>query len=116
MPDIEDTKLKQIESGMTSNPSKPWENSNHPLYLHHSDQPGAVLVSQPLMEDNYNTWAQSMSMALMIKNKKGFVDGSLKRPNADKTEELQQWERCNTLVKTWILGSTSKEISGSVIH
>lgn len=29
-----------------------WENPNCPLFLHHSDQPGVVLVSQPLMEDN----------------------------------------------------------------
>lgn len=94
---------------------EPWENPNHPLFLHHSDQPGAVLVSQTLMEDNYTTWIQSMSMALTIKNKKGFVDGSIQRPTT-KIEEQQQWDRCNTLVKTWLLGSMSKEIFGSVVH
>ncbi|XP_062012535.1 uncharacterized protein LOC133729079 [Rosa rugosa] len=95
--------------------SEPWEKSNHPLYLHHSDQPGAVLVSQPLVEDNYTNWVQSMSMALTIKNKKGLVDGTLKRPTHN-PEEQQQWDRCDTLVKTWLLGAMSKEISGSVIH
>ncbi|KAM5558250.1 hypothetical protein ABKV19_020127 [Rosa sericea] len=112
----EDQKI--IEHGKSSTSPKnpePWENSNHPLFLHHSDQPGAVLVSQPLVEDNYTTWTQSMSMALTIKNKKGFVDGSIKRPT-DRVEEQQQWDRCNILVKTWLLGSMSKEISGSVIH
>ncbi|XP_057503449.1 uncharacterized protein LOC130786994 [Actinidia eriantha] len=112
----EDQKL--VEHGKVSNSSRtlePWENPNHPLFLHHSDQPGAVLVSQPLVEDNYTTWLQSMSMALTIKNKKGFIDGSIKRPT-DMIEEQQQWDRCNTLVKTWLLGSMSKEILGSVIH
>ncbi|XP_068322553.1 uncharacterized protein [Pyrus communis] len=93
-----------------------WENPNHPLYLHHSDQPGAVLVPQPLVEDNYGTWVQSMTMALTVKNKLGLVDGTIKKPSEDKHEELQQWNRCNNLVKTWLLGSMSKEISGSVIH
>ncbi|KAM2148308.1 hypothetical protein ACFX1Q_004939 [Malus domestica] len=93
-----------------------WENPNHPLYLHHSDQPGAILVPQPLVEDNYNTWVQSMSMALTVKNKLGFVDGTINKPSEDNFEELQQWNRCNNLVKTWLLGSMSKEISGSVIN
>ncbi|XP_024178841.1 uncharacterized protein LOC112184844 [Rosa chinensis] len=66
------------------------------------------------MEDNYTTWVQSMSMALTIKNKKGFVDGTFNR-SADNPDEQRQWDRCNTLVKTWLLGAISKEISGSVI-
>lgn len=56
-----------------------------------------------------------MSMALTIKNKKGFIDGTLKRP-AHNPNEQQQWDQCNTLVKTWLLGAMSKEISSSVIH
>ncbi|KAM1127566.1 hypothetical protein ACFXTH_037718 [Malus domestica] len=105
---------KPISSGMTL--YQKWENPNHPLYLHHSDQPGAVLVPQPLVEDNYGTWVQSMTMALMVKNKLGLVDGTIEKPSDDQIEELQQWNRCNNLVKTWLLGSMSKEISGSVIH
>ncbi|XP_050217232.1 uncharacterized protein LOC126668060 [Mercurialis annua] len=95
--------------------SEPWKDSNHPLFLHHSDQPGAILVSQQLVEDNFTTWQESMLMALTIKNKVGFVTGSLPRPTDNPTEELQ-WERCTVLVKTWLLGSMSKEISKSVIH
>ncbi|KAM5550166.1 hypothetical protein ABKV19_001222 [Rosa sericea] len=99
----------------TSKNAAPWENSNHPLFLHHSDQPGAMLVAQALVEDNYTTWEQSMLMALTIKNKKGFVDGTLAKPTHNPSEQLQ-WERCNTLVKTWLLGAMSKDISNSVIH
>ncbi|CAN6677561.1 unnamed protein product [Malus baccata var. baccata] len=68
------------------------------------------------MEDNYGTWAQSMTMALMVKNKLGLVDGTITKPTDAQVEELQQWNRCNNLVKTWLLGSMLKEISGSVIH
>ncbi|KAM1399923.1 hypothetical protein ACFX2F_027271 [Malus domestica] len=113
-----DEEQRLIEPGKGSNSSKTsesWENSNHPLFLHHSDQPCAVLVSQPLMEDNYRTWVQSMNMALTIKNKKGFIDGTLKRPTHNPDEQLQ-WDRCNVLVKTWLLGAMSKNISSSVIH
>ncbi|KAL6213230.1 hypothetical protein ACLB2K_012677 [Fragaria x ananassa] len=71
---------KIVKGSETSKATTPWENSNHPLFLHHSDQPGAMLVSEPLTEDNYSTWAPSMMIALRIKNKTGFVDGTLKRP------------------------------------
>jgi hypothetical protein len=95
-----DEALKNDNKGSASQKvSEPWEKSNHPLYLHHSDQPGAVLVSQQLVEDNYTNWVQSMTMALTIKNKKGLVDGTLMRPTHN-PEEQQQWDRCDTLVKT----------------
>ena len=32
---------------------------NDPFYLHHSDQPGVVLVTQLLNEDNYGTCDES---------------------------------------------------------
>ncbi|XP_070667883.1 uncharacterized protein [Malus domestica] len=89
---------------------------NHPFYLHHSDQPGVSLVTQPLRENNYSTWSLSMTMALQAKNKMGFVDGSIKKPAEGSQEDMQQWGRCNVLVKTWLLSSIFKEISASVIY
>ncbi|XP_008386434.2 uncharacterized protein [Malus domestica] len=106
--------MKSTSSCMTSHPK--WESPNHPLYLHHLDQPGAVLVPEPLVEDNYSTWVQSMTMALTVKNILGLVDGTIKKSSEDEHEELQQWNRCNNMVKTWLLGSMSKEISSSVIN
>jgi predicted RNA-binding Zn-ribbon protein involved in translation (DUF1610 family) len=89
---------------------------SHPLYLHHSDQPGLALVSQTLTEENYSTWSHSMTMALTVKNKHGFIDGSVKQPGGDEVDELRQWTRCNNLVKTWLLSSISKEIAASVFY
>ncbi|XP_068312390.1 uncharacterized protein [Pyrus communis] len=93
-----------------------WDNPTHQLYLHHLDQPGAILVPQPLVEDNYSTWKQSMTMALTVKNKIGLVDGSIEEPSGKNLHEWQQWNRCNNLVQTWLLGSMSKDIASSVIN
>lgn len=109
-----DNPEKTTDTGMPSKPK--WEHPNHPLYLHHGDQPGIILVPQLLAEDNYSTWVQSMRMALTVKNKIGLVDESIKEPSKNQPEELQQWKRCNDLVKTWLLGSMTKEIASSVIH
>ena len=92
------------------------DNPNHPLYLHHSDQPGLVLVPQLLTEENYSTGSHSMTMALTVKKKYGFVNGSVKPPSDDATDELLQWNRCNNLVKTWLLSLISKEIAASVFY
>jgi len=57
-----------------------------------------------------------MTMALTVKNKIGFIDGSMKEPDEKKFDEHQQWNQCNSLVKTWLLGSMSKEIATNVIN
>ncbi|XP_050209446.1 uncharacterized protein LOC126660145 [Mercurialis annua] len=101
--------------GSTTSGAK-WDNPNHLLYLHHADQPGAILVPQLLVEDNYNTWNKSMTMALTVKNKIRLVNGSIKEPDDEESEEHQQWNCCNDLAKTWLLGSMSKEIANSIIN
>jgi len=47
------------------------------FFLHHFDSPKLVLVSQPLTEDNYASWSQAMWIVLLVKNKLGFVNGSI---------------------------------------
>ncbi|GLT70744.1 hypothetical protein SLA2020_428040 [Shorea laevis] len=56
-----------------------------------------------------------MSMALSTKNKLGFIDGSLPKPNESDAEFLA-WNRCNNMVLSWILNSVSQEISSSIIY
>nr|XP_011468547.1 PREDICTED: uncharacterized protein LOC105352677 [Fragaria vesca subsp. vesca] len=92
-----------------------WENSNHALYIHHSDQPGMILVPQQLVEDNFSSWIESMDMALQIKNKIGLVNGTLTKP-VKNPDAQRQWNRCNILVKTWLLGSMSPPIAKSFSH
>lgn len=99
----------------TTEVTNPIDDPNHHLHLYHSDHPGVMLVSQPLTEDNYQTWSQVVTMALSAKNKLEFIDSKNPSP-ADSTKEGQQWSRCNNMVKSWLLNAISKEISHSVIY
>ncbi len=56
-------------------------NDSNPCHLHNGDNPGIMLVTQPLNGDNYQTWSRSMLMALTAKNKEGFVNGSIEPLN-----------------------------------
>ena len=53
------------------------EDISNPLFLHHAESPGAMLVSEPLIGENYHAWVRSMKKALVAKNKFGFVNGSI---------------------------------------
>ena len=57
--------------------------SSHPLYLHPSDHPGPILVSEALDGDNFGEWKRSMCLALSAKNKLGFVTDKYKVPGIE---------------------------------
>ena len=91
------------------------DDSSSPFFLHHSDSPGLVLVSQLLNGDNYASWSRAMLIALSVKNKLGFIDGSITKPTDANASLLHSWTRNNNMVISWILNSVSKEISASII-
>ncbi|KAJ9682347.1 hypothetical protein PVL29_018297 [Vitis rotundifolia] len=86
-----------------------------PFFLHSGDHPGLILVSHNLTGNNYNTWSRAMAMALTVKNKIGFVDGTI--PRAAQTDLLlNAWNRCNNMVTSWIIIFVSKEIAYSLMY
>nr|KYP47946.1 hypothetical protein KK1_030433 [Cajanus cajan] len=53
-------------------------------------------------------------MALVSKNNIGFLNGTIPIPVA--TDPIySSWERCNTLLMSWLLNSLSPSIAQSVI-
>lgn len=55
-----------------------------------------------------------MRIALSVKNKLGFIDGSIPQPDDSDPNLLNFWFR-NNVVISWILNSVSKEISASIL-
>jgi len=92
------------------------DNPASPFFLHNGDNPGTVLVSQPLTGENYNTWSRSMIVSLTAKNKLGFIDGSLPKPSPEDESMHHAWTRCNNMIIAWILNSVSKDIASSIIY
>jgi len=48
-------------------------NPTHTLFLHPSDNPNNILVSELLNGENYGHWRKAVEIALISKNKLGFV-------------------------------------------
>ncbi|XP_020208673.1 uncharacterized protein LOC109793619, partial [Cajanus cajan] len=99
---------------MAKTPKDPSSDPTNPLFLHHSDGPGLFLTSQPLDNKNYTTWSRAMLVALGVKNKIPFVDGSLPRPAAD-DPTYAAWIHGNNVVISWLYNSVSKEIITSIL-
>ncbi|XP_074287875.1 uncharacterized protein LOC141613039 [Silene latifolia] len=76
-----------------------------PLYLHPSDSPNLTLTNIVFNGENYDLWADAVRNGLDAKNKLGFVEGIVKKPEAiDGEENLQSvaWRQCNAMVKAWL--------------
>ena len=77
--------------------------------------PGNGLVSITLKGSNYHSWSRPITVALRSKNKIAFVDGSLPKPAANDAM-FPHWDRCNTMVVSWINLSLEPEIRESVMY
>ncbi|KAK2388029.1 putative mitochondrial protein [Trifolium repens] len=86
----------------------------NPYFLHSNENPGLVLVTPLLSGPNYHSWSRAMTMALRSKNKIQFVTGTLPRPN-DEDHDSVAWDRCNTMIMSWLSNSVDPEISQSIL-
>ncbi|KAL3636435.1 hypothetical protein CASFOL_020982 [Castilleja foliolosa] len=93
----------------------PVDDPSSAYFLHPSEGPDLVLVSQPLTGDNYATWSRAFLVAITIKNKVGFIDGTVSIPDDSSPILKNAWIRNNNLVFSWIYNSISKEIQASTL-
>ena len=57
------------------------DNYDNPFYLHHNDHAGLILVTDRLaMASEFHSWRRSVRMALNVRNKLGFIDGTIPKP------------------------------------
>ncbi|XP_039123458.1 uncharacterized protein LOC120260080 [Dioscorea cayenensis subsp. rotundata] len=89
---------------------------SNPYYIGANDNFGTLLVNQPLDSNNYYVWARSMKRALRIKNKLGFIDGSITEPVDPNNKLMEHWLRCNDIIITWLQNTLSIDIKSSTLY
>ena len=98
-----------------SNPSVVATPYDNPFYLHNSDHAGLALVTDRLTSGaEFHSWRRSVRMALNVRNKLGFIDGTILKPS-DNHRDSGAWSRCNDMVSTWLMNSVSKKIGQSLL-
>ncbi|XP_010554907.1 PREDICTED: uncharacterized protein LOC104824498 [Tarenaya hassleriana] len=87
-----------------------------PYFLSSSDHGGVVIVTKPLTgAADFPSWFRAFRMTLEGRNKIGFVDGSLPRPDDD-DPNLRFWVRNNAIVGGWIMNSVAEHIAQSLLY
>lgn len=87
------------------------------LFLQSNDQPGIPLVLEALNGLNYQSWGTQILMALAVKNKSGFVDGTVLQPISTASPALiQAWTCANALLLIWLVNSLMPEIRSSILY
>ena len=99
---------------MATSNTDPNQDPNNPFHLHHLDGLGLVLTSQPLDYMNYTTWSRAMMVALSVKNKMTFIDGTLPKP-AENVPTYAVWTHTNNVVIFWLYNLVSKDIITNIL-
>ncbi|XP_013594478.1 PREDICTED: uncharacterized protein LOC106302534 [Brassica oleracea var. oleracea] len=107
--------IHRATQGSTFSGIQSIDNTHSPYFLHSVDHPGLVIATQKLDGMNYNNWYIAMRMSLDAKNKIGFLDGSLIRPDVN-DPLFKIWSRCNSMVKSWLLNTVNKKIYDSILY
>ncbi|XP_072056223.1 uncharacterized protein [Arachis hypogaea] len=106
--------INLMQSNATRTQSNPALDPASPYFLHPGENSGSSLLSTLLVGNNYQIWEKAMWRTLTSKNKLGFVNGSIKKPERG-TALFEAWERSNTYVVSLINQSLSPEIAKSVV-
>jgi len=106
--------MSDVSENVTSTWFDPCLDPSSPYYIHPSENPSSVSISPTLDGSNYHSWSRAFRMALISKNKMGFLTGTIPAPDTQNSF-YTSWERCNTLIMSWLLNSLSPPIAQSVI-
>lgn len=86
----------------------------NPYMLHHSIAPTTTLVTHQLIgASNYISWSKAMLLALSGKNKLGFINGTIKKPDGALSSA---WQCNNDIITSWIVNAISKRIAASLVY
>lgn len=83
--------------------------------MHTNENPALVLSVSLLSSNNYHSWPYPMIMALRSKNKLHFINGNFHRP-LDEDHNSISWDRCNTMIMSWIHNSVEFEITQIILY
>lgn len=83
-------------------------------YIHPSDANTTQIVSVKFSGNNFYNWKRSMILILLAKNKLDFVNGTITALEVT-SSDYSAWERCNSLVISWILFNLDETIAKSVL-
>ncbi|XP_057953831.1 uncharacterized protein LOC131148116 [Malania oleifera] len=88
----------------------------NPYFLNLNENPGNILVTQPLLAmKNYHSWSMAMILALIAKKKIGFINGKIVELDP-KSPFYEDWLSCNIMVISWMINSKHVDVSSNMMY
>ena len=89
---------------------------NYPLFLSSSDVAGSMQIGIQLTGmENYTLWSCAMRFNLLTKKQIGIYRCTITPDACTVNSEKQDWDRCNTMVISWIVNNVSKELVSGIL-
>lgn len=85
-----------------------------PYYLGSSDNSNTPLGVIIFNGKNYNNWSRSVKMALGAKNKLGFLDGKISKPDC-KSFDYNKWIRNDYMLRCWLSATVTPSIAEQML-
>ncbi|XP_074318770.1 uncharacterized protein LOC141655597 [Silene latifolia] len=79
------------------------------------ENPGSNITQVAFTGPNYDEWSRAFRLALLAKDKLGYIDGSIIKPS-ESAADFKTWRSTNALVTAWIFNSMEYEIRRSISH
>ncbi|KAF2294580.1 hypothetical protein GH714_012761 [Hevea brasiliensis] len=115
MTDSQNSSHSSYSVGTVTHAFNPSEDTSSPYYLHHSKNHSLVIVTPELTLANFASWRRSFLLTVSIRNKQGFLDGSIPKPTPEDPLYIS-WVQCNNLLIVWLLRSVLPPIASTVFY
>lgn len=84
-----------------------------PYYLNPSNNPRALITTVLLNNNNYPEWSTELRNSLQAKQKTGFIDGTIPKPDTE--PDLSRWPAANSMIVVWIRTSIDAKVRSTVM-
>ncbi|KAJ9135293.1 hypothetical protein P3X46_032496 [Hevea brasiliensis] len=74
-----------------------------------------MILILDLISTNFPSWKKSFLLAIVIRNKQGFLDGAVIKPSLEDPLYLS-WIHCNNLIVAWLLKLVSHPIASTIFY
>ncbi|GKD47042.1 ribonuclease H-like domain-containing protein [Tanacetum coccineum] len=105
---------KPKDKGIDGGSSDVKLNIYDPLYLYPQDIGSQLITFKLEGTENYKVWSAAVELALHTRNKIGFINGKCVR-DVNKGPLQDQWDKCNVVVLSWLLGSVSQDVCDAAL-
>lgn len=102
------TDSSSSSSTSTTMATIPAINTSSPYYLTSSDNPEALITYFLLTSENYSEWSTELRNSLQAKQKTGFIDGIIPKPDTE--PDLSRWLAANSMIVGWIRTSINAKV------